>query len=101
MVLLAGIYFIAIWLLNIYDFRQCLAARRPAEKDDITTILRPPSLTIQSMRALVLQSGGVAAVILTCGMLLVENTTAIAAQTGLGSSFVAPPCSRPQHRCRN
>jgi len=87
-VLLAGIYFIAIWLLNNYDSDNAWRPVDLPKKDDITTILRPPSLTIQSMRALVLQSGGVAAVILTCGMLLVENTTAIAAQTGLGSSFV-------------
>jgi cation:H+ antiporter len=37
---------------------------------------------------LLLQSCGVAAVILVCGVLLVETAATIAAQSGLGSSFI-------------
>jgi len=87
--LLAAIYVVSITVLNHYDKDH---AWRPVDlpepEDTQPPILPWHALHDLSLRALILQSCGVAAVILVCGILLVQTSAAIAEQSGLGSSFI-------------
>ena len=80
-------YSLAVYLMTAYDqdyhWRPVSVEEPKYRQDGLTNKFRELSL-----RDLWLQSGGVALIILVCGVLLVEVAQAIAAQSGLGSSFI-------------
>jgi len=85
---LAGLYLLFIYALNRYDRDH---AWRPVEAVELTADEPPPNLNPmrdRSLRELILQTCGAAAVILVCGILLVEVCETIAAQSALGDSFI-------------
>jgi cation:H+ antiporter len=86
-VLLAVVYCLAIYTLNRFDQREVW---RPVELSEPLEEERAGRevLAERSLRSLALRSAASAAVILVCGVLLVQVASAIAAQSGLGSSFV-------------
>ncbi|NNE85502.1 MAG: sodium:calcium antiporter [Alphaproteobacteria bacterium] len=86
--LLASIYFISIRVLNRYDKDHPWQPVNLPEPEDVPQILPLHALHDLPLRTLIMQSCGVAVVILVCGILLVETSAAIADQSGLGSSFI-------------
>ncbi len=85
---LAGLYLLFIYALNRYDRDH---ARQPVDVVMPTAgepQANPNVMRGRSLRDLTLQSCGAAAVILGCGILLVEVCETIAAQSALGDSFV-------------
>lgn len=83
---LAGLYLLFIYALNRYDREHAWQPVDAATAGEPRVNLN--SLRGLPLRALVLQSCGTAAVILVCGILLVEVCETIAAQSALGNSFI-------------
>lgn len=86
--LLAGIYCLSILLLNRYDKDHAWRPIDLPEPEAVTRALPSHGLRHLPLRSLVIQSCAVAAVILVCGILLVETGAVIAERSGLGSSFI-------------
>jgi cation:H+ antiporter len=86
--LLAGVYFLSIFVLDRYDKDNPWQPVNLPELQDVPQVLPFHALHDLPLRTLVMQSCGVAVVILVCGILLVETSVAIADQSGLGSSFI-------------
>ena len=87
-VVLAAIYFLSILVLNHYDTDHGWRPVDLPEPKQPDQQRQAHSLYQRRVRMLALDAGAVAAVILVCGILLVETATAIAVQSGLGSSFI-------------
>ncbi len=85
---LAGLYLLFVHALNRYDREQPRQALEPVEAKPGVPQARLISLRALSLRALVLRSCGAAAVILVCGVLLVEVCETMARQSSLGNSFI-------------
>lgn len=86
-IILAACYVYSIHVLWRYEDQH---AWRPVAYAEPSTVEPRPVRHLHelSLRSLTLQSIGVAAVILVCGVTLVEAASNIAERTGLGSSFV-------------
>lgn len=80
---LAGLYVLFIYGLNRFE-RQ--SAGQPVDNASATISGQPGPH--DSLRILILQSCAAAAIILVCGVLLVEVCETIAAKSGLGNSFI-------------
>jgi len=85
---LAGVYFLSIFVLNRYDKDHAWRPVYLPEPEDVPPVLPWHAFHDLPLRTLAMQSCGVAVVILVCGILLVETASAIADQSGLGSSFI-------------
>lgn len=87
-VVLAGIYLLFIYTLHRYEREH---AWQPVDEIDETVKGpqgRQNGLIGLPLRVLLAQSAGAAAVILVCGILLVEVCEVLAVQSGLGNSFI-------------
>lgn len=87
-VVLAGLYLLSIYALNRYDRKHAWQAVDAVAASADGPAAKPNALRGRSRRALALQSCAAAAVILVCGVLLVEVCETIAAQSALGNSFI-------------
>jgi cation:H+ antiporter len=89
-VFFAGAYFGSLALLRSYEEN---GAWRPVEVPEDEGggfgTAKPAALEQRSTRRLVLFTIGFALVILVCGVAIVQLSSALAVQTGLGSSFIA------------
>ncbi|MBC8338014.1 MAG: sodium:calcium antiporter [Rhodospirillales bacterium] len=85
---LAGLYLLSIYVLNRYDQAHAWQPADSVEATEDVPQVRLDSLRALSTRALAMQSCGAAAVILVCGVLLVEVCETIALQSSLGNSFI-------------
>jgi len=85
---LAGLYLLFIYALNRYERAHAWQPIDSVEATAGVPQVRLSSFRTLSLRALVLQSCGAAAVILVCGVLLVEVCESIAQKSSLGNSFI-------------
>ncbi|MEN8197421.1 MAG: sodium:calcium antiporter, partial [Pseudomonadota bacterium] len=87
--LLAGLYAVSILVLRAYDRRAVWTPVLPSGPGDAPARRRHGgSFAGLPLHRLLPYSAAAAAVILVCGVLLVESAGAIAVQSGLGSSFI-------------
>lgn len=88
-VLLAGLYFICIWLLRSYDVEgDWVPVDLPDEPAPDAPVAGRHAIAALFPNQLWARSGLAAFIILVCGMVLVFSSEAIAEQTGLGTSFI-------------